>query len=141
MGTEIPGPVVTGDVPRGNACVVCWGPGKPFGDGDTPSIIIVRISGVNKADDWVPADGEPINGEFEIPQSFIISCLYELQVGFGRVAVLFRPGDTDVSAENDQGRFPFAGQSVDPCGTEISNDVVSGFTSGTAFITIPETLP
>ena len=46
MGTPLP-PNLPGD-----PCTVCWGPGKPFGDGPTPKVIELRLTSILPGELW-----------------------------------------------------------------------------------------
>ncbi|MCK5617168.1 hypothetical protein KAR91_85685 [Candidatus Pacearchaeota archaeon] len=61
--------------PPGSFCAICWGSGRPFGAGPTPSVVTIQFSGIEKGDLWVPADGEPPNNNYRLEQSS--SCVYE----------------------------------------------------------------
>lgn len=39
----------------GAPCLVCWGPGKPFGTGATPAVITVTLTALLPANEWIPA--------------------------------------------------------------------------------------
>ncbi len=63
MGRTIIHPPAVGD-----SCAFCWGSGKPFGAGPTPSVVSVVFSGIQKGAAWSVADGEPKNGAFRLSQ-------------------------------------------------------------------------
>lgn len=62
MGTPIPWPV------EGVECPHCWGEGKPFYSYASPKFIQVTVTGMKRGSLWVPANGEPPNGLWELQQ-------------------------------------------------------------------------
>lgn len=139
MGTIIPPPAgPPPPQPPGLACVNCWGPGKPFGDGDTPEVIFVSISGVEKGPTWDPGDGEPVNGDFIVPQ-FMVGCAYVLFDPDFRVQVLYDVGDTNIGVINEMGKNGFTAHVATPCVTVADNENLGDFVNGSMVITIPET--
>ena len=98
--------------PAGSFCPVCWGSGKPFGAGPTPSKVTAIFSGIQKGDLWVAGDGEPPNGSFGLEQS--LSCSFTFINN--DVDILFDlsgPG-TILTADNPNG-LSFDGAANDLC--------------------------
>lgn len=95
-----PDPVIPPDlppVPAGDACTTCWGNGKPFGVGETPSKMTVVIQDVEKGPDWIPFNGEPPNGTFELIQNPNVPCTFNgftvgflLQLSYGGLFTVFQ---------------------------------------------------
>lgn len=49
MGTPLP------PNEPGNNCPNCWGPAKPFGDGNTPKVLTVQLFDLAQGINWIPA--------------------------------------------------------------------------------------
>lgn len=138
MPQLIPNPIEVEAVAAGDACSICWGPGKPFGDGDTPESITVNFSGINKGSTWSDGDGEPISGEFIIPQVVGIACQYVDNIGDDEVSILFDTVFTLVNVIRFGFVNQFTGISDDACGTFIFNTESGKFEGGSCEIFIPE---
>jgi len=137
MGEPIPPPPFVPPTNAGFPCAVCWGTGKPFGDGETPDEIVIVVSGISKGPNWVPGDGEPIEGTFTIPQ--FTACDYRdpfFPLGGFRIAFLVE--NTSVLWRFDEITAYFAGVTANPCETIVSSVLVDHFQGGTARIYIPE---
>lgn len=138
MSTRITAPVPLDPVAAGDACVNCWGQGKPFGSGGTPETIEITFEGVEKNVDWVPGAGEPIDGTFTLVQDVVFSCWYRFG-GFPTTEILveFRAGETFVGGTSDTNVTCFRGTSVQACSTVVGNEWAFRFKNGTATIRIP----
>jgi len=75
MGTPID---IEGDYTEGNACTICWGPGKTFGDVPTPKFLCLNVSGIEKCP-GAPVD--PPNGYWVLEQRADFSCMWERTLG------------------------------------------------------------
>lgn len=139
MGTPIPVPDPPTPVPPGELCENCWGPGKEFGDIPTPSSLTCIIDGVVKGPLWVPADGEPPNDTYELPQDpEQFACIFEI-LGAINLSVQFSRTTTQVEG-SITGRFGFfQGQSNAECVTVVRSIINQHFTGGTATIILPPT--
>lgn len=141
MGTSIPPKDPPPDVPEGSPCVNCWGPGKPFGNGETPSTINVVLSGIEKGPDWGPGSGGAMNGEYVLDQVVGLPCGFQLDIiPFAFIFVLFLPGETQVGANNQAMHNAFTRNGASPCSTVLANEEDEDFTGGVATITIPEVI-
>jgi len=60
----------------GTHCSVCWDPGYAFENKVTPKYITIEIIGVEKGPGWTAADGEPINGTFQLIQTSTLPCTW-----------------------------------------------------------------
>ena len=139
MGTRIPLPVPDPPVPPGDPCVNCWGSGKPFGDVDTPSILTVTFSGVEKGLGWVPGDPEPIDGAFLVTQNIISPCRFDFDDGVTTVQVDFGIGNTEVLAGDVGAGIELFNGSGLPCVQLINNSLTGRYINGIAAILIPGT--
>ncbi len=140
MAKPIPPLVAPRPVPAGDPAGVCWGPGKPFGDLETPESVVIVFSGILKGPNWYVGAGDPPNGTYELPQDPGTSQIFELIdvmsifVGFG----LFQ---TDVRGKVVATDDDFFDASIiDQCVIKFSNDEDDIFTAGTAYIYIPKAL-
>lgn len=137
MGTRYPPPEIPPDVPAGTDCGNCWGVGKPFGDGDTPSTITATFSGINEADDWVPANGPGIDGEFILTQVGGQPCLFRFLDADYLIECTFFAAMTIISVIWQTIITPFVGITNEPCDIWLYNDQVNAFVDGTCQIAIP----
>lgn len=139
MGTPIPPPAPTPPVAPGFDCIFCWGPGKTFGDVETPSSIDIEFDGIAPGPNWGPADGDPPEGKFTLPQfAEGLPCLYE-DADTLDISVGFLEASTSVQASKVGGNAFFSTVDSDACVTVLANDLDDHFTGGTATITIPST--
>lgn len=133
MGTPVP---PFEPVPPGETCSVCWGAGKPFGVGPTPSEVRVMITGIEKGPDWEIGFGEPPAGSFDLTQTFGVPCgwtfenpefIMQLIVGplFSQFQVTQRP-----SLE-----LSFFAQGLE-CGILFENELTDNFKEGVVEVTI-----
>ena len=136
MGTIIPDLYNPPDVPAGTACPYCWGTGKPFGDGDTPSSIIVNFSGIRKALTWVSRDGEELDGSYSLDN--FGSCGYSGLFDAGGITVVFTETATQVWADRPGTIDLFVNFFGNVCASLVMNDSESPFVDGSCLITIPE---
>ena len=137
MGTIIPPPPIIPPTNAGGDCSICWGLNKPFGDGGTPDKIIVILSGIHQGPNWVPADGEALDGEFILDQLVPAFCRYALDDLSGNtVAVHFNAGNTFVFA-NPPSIVPHFVGTGGICSTLIFNQENDHFKDGTCRIYIP----
>jgi len=137
MGTPIPPPVAIDPVAAGSPCPICWGTGKPFGAAGTPEEIVVNFSGINKGPNWVAGDGEPLNGEYTLPQISGYPCGFRLLNFVVGVEVVFLPTHTSIFMDRLSYPNHFDGDSRGPCDLLVYNDEDDHFTGGSALITIP----
>ena len=138
MGTIIPSPVNPGTSPAGSACALCWGIGKPFGDGDTPETVTVSVSGVNKAPGWIAADGEPFNGVAVLSQDLPDACIYHLIQGNYIFDLFWDGGNTEFEVQQVVGAPCFVGLDSSPCILALDNIPSTAFTGGSVKIILPE---
>lgn len=138
MGTPIPPPGPIDPVAPGELCVNCWGLDGIFGNGPTPSQITVEIDGVAKGPNWVPEDGDPPNGTYDLPQ-FLLGgpCLFLLEGGIN-LEVFFGPTNVVISGFKAPGFSFFISAPSDPCVLVVGSNLNDHFTGGTATITLPE---
>lgn len=138
MGTPIPDPIEPPDSGTGNPCSICWGVGKPFGDVDTPTTVLIRVSGVNKGPNWTAANGEPVNGDFNCEQVPGFPCTWQaVGVGFN-VVYSYSGGITSATVVNEKGNGVFAGQNLSPCELSLGNQLTSIFELGTVEVVLGE---
>ena len=62
--------------PAGVPCVNCWGSSKTFGDVFTPKYVTVAVTGIEKGTRWIPADGNPPNGVYDLAQDLSLPCKF-----------------------------------------------------------------
>lgn len=138
MGQPIPEAIEVDPVAAGDACMICWGTDKPFGDGDTPESITVNFSGVQKGPDWLAGDGEPIEGEFELTQDPGNACTFNGGAPDFLIICDFTAVNTEVTVLSALGPIAFLSQGSGPCETLVFNEEVSEFENGSCKIIIPE---
>jgi len=138
MGTRIPPPIVVPTTDAGPSCSLCWGSGKPFGDIDTPDEIVVTISGVNKGPGWITPDGEPIDGEFTLPQSGINNCLFRLVDGDDIITIFWEGVGSSCTVIRSGIGLIFSGGAPEQCLTEFFNADLLNFVGGSAFVHFAE---
>lgn len=137
MGRPVPPPIPPDPVAPGELCVFCWGPDGIFGDGPTPSQITVEIDGVAKGPGWVPADGDPPEGSFDLPQLLIAGpCVFIIE-GVVNINVLFDVANTVVDGSKLGGPSFFIGETTGPCILVVKSNLDAHFSGGTATITLP----
>jgi len=139
MGTRIPPPIIVPAVAAGDACVICWGIGKPFGDGFTPIQIQASYSGINKGPNWIAPNGKPFDGVYMLDQNGTFPCLYELTDGNFFMSIEFRADDVLAFVFDNLHVDHFRGTSENKCEIEIFNEENDRFTGGSVFLEIPET--
>lgn len=139
MGERLPNLPTLAPVPAGNLCVFGWGPVGIFGRGPTPSQCNVHLENIQKGPLWVPADGEPFEGDFTLTQNAFAPCFFAKNIGgvdlifvnFGVTAAL-----VFVFAPNFS--FMFNRNSVLNANLVYSNTVSTNFIGGTCVLTLPE---
>lgn len=120
MGTPLP-PTETGD-----PCTVCWGPGKPFGDRNTPKVIQLRLTSM--------LPGEFYTQEFEqflltthYLEQFGEPCHYRIESNGFRFDLLFEMSFTFVLIVHlPTAHGVFTNTSAPVCSTDIENLFTSG---------------
>lgn len=138
MGRRVPEPIPPDPVPAGELCSVCWGPGGIFGDGPTPSQITVEIDGVSRGPNWIPADGEPPNGSFDLPQLLDAGpCVFDV-VGAVNLSAIFDVASTVVNGSVTGGFAFFDSNPAAPCVKVLTSNLGDHFAGGTATIILPE---
>jgi hypothetical protein len=138
MGTRIPPPIVVEPADAGDACSVCWGFGKDFGDGDTPDHIVVNFSGIQKADDWREIDGDPLDGIFILDQDENAPCFFLTVVDDVTIFVQYSNGNTEIDAEHFLVGPKFTASIDEECLIFVPNDLTTRFENGSCLIIIPE---
>lgn len=138
MGTIIPDPFEPPPADAGDPCSVCWGPGKTFGDVDTPEKIWVSFSGVNLSEDWLPINGDALEGLFELTQSIPQPCIFVAPPGPLVIQVWFSNLFTNVGAIHATEGIKFSGAPPDKCQTLIDNEIIIHFVGGTCKIYLEE---
>lgn len=134
-----PGPIppVLDPVPAGDACIFCWGNGKDFGVGETPSSLVVVIQNVEKGPSWPPISGDPPNGTFELTQVGGTPCGYEFEDGDFTMILLFAPVTTVILIRNKPILIVSFQDLNLGCSTFFENTVTLPFVGGTATVFIP----
>lgn len=137
MGTPIPIPFIPPPAGQGNDFPLCWGSGKPFGDGDTPDHVFASVSGVNKGSVWFEGAPEPPNGEFVLSQVAGQPGVFRF-VGVGIiVAVGWRVLESSFVITQFLPQFSFVGDTFEACPIVFVNHIDDVFVGGTAAITVP----
>lgn len=139
MGTRVPPKIVVPPVAAGDACLICWGVGKPFGDGFTPIQIQATFSGINKGPNWTAPNGDPFDGVFMLDQNGTFPCLYELTDGIFFMSVEFRADDVLAFVFDNLLVRHFRGTSATECSLAVVSDEDNFFTGGSVVFDIPET--
>ena len=104
--------------PPGVSCALCWGVGRPFGAGPTPSVVTAVFSGILRGDDWTIADPLPPNGSYQFVQD--APCTFVFDNGREVGSVVF-DADTTVVALQVESVFAFIHLRTDPCVFEFEN--------------------
>lgn len=138
MGIPIDPPIIVPPAGSGDNCLNCWGTGKIFGDGDTPDEIWLEFSGIQKGPNWVPADGEAIDGLFQLLQVPFSPCAYLASEIDWLIDCTFENNDTTVGVLAATGPIVFQAFSNEKCEVFVSNKTDDHFTSGSCLIIIPE---
>ncbi len=138
MGTPIPPPIIVPPADPGGACGNCWGVGKIFGDGDTPDEIWLNFSGINKGPNWVIADGDPIEGLFQLLQVMIAPCSYLATEIDWLIDCTFESDDTTVGVLAATGPIVFQAFGNEACEVFVENKTDDHFTGGSCLLIIPE---
>lgn len=138
MSRLIPDPLELDAVAAGLACSICWGTGKPFGDGDTPEKIQLNFSGINKAPDWLPGMEEPFEGLFELDQDAFAPCHFEFSSVDWQVDCTFESGNTEIILEGKIAGFQFLSPSANACQQLVFNERALRYENGSCKILIPE---
>ena len=134
MGTIIPDPPKEPPPDVGDACALCFGPGKPLGPGATPKWIFVSLSGINKGPDWETGNRLPLNGDFELQQDSGDHCLYRLDIDDVSLGVWFKsPGVIVFVSQFGPGDI-FQGLGENPCDTFVLNTITDFYIGGSAEI-------
>lgn len=138
MGTKIPPIIEPPPADPGNPCVICWGPGKDFGSGDTPDKISISFSGINKNIDWEPWMLDPYNEKVDLDQDEFAPCHFRYVDDNFIIDCTFLEGNTDVILEGKDGGFQFISPSASKCSEFVFNERNIRYVNGSALITIPE---
>lgn len=75
--------IIPDPVPAGLNCAICFDPGE------TPSVVKVFFSGIQRGNNWVPAMGPAPNGYFDLIQNPASPCFY-FRAGGGWPTIGFR---------------------------------------------------
>lgn len=140
MPELIPNAISIDAVAAGDACVICWGTGKPFGSGSTPESISVNFSGIEKGPSWNPGDNEPIDGEFTLYQDGSVPCKYEAFTASFFISVEFTAVKTTVDAWDNVMQNHCDGETAEPCSVLLFNAGIWRYVNGSCLIIIPEIL-
>ena len=139
MGTPVD-PITDPDpVPVGTDCDICWAEGKPFFGRRTPSSLVLYFSGINLASDWLPGNGAPIDGMFDLSQSILSPCFFGLVTDNYTMTCLFDSTETLVYVESAEGFVQFESPNSEPCTLLILNEQDFKFVSGSCQIILPGT--
>jgi len=103
MGTPIPPERKPDPVPAGDDCGICWGIGKPLGDGPPPSQVIATFEGVEKGQYWIPGNGEPLDGDYVLTQGENHPCWWVNYDVPGDIEWYQDLGYSILHSHNDQG--------------------------------------
>jgi hypothetical protein len=117
--------------------LACWGVGKEFGDGETPSKVYISISGIEKGPGWSTGDGEPLDGDYTLYQNLSYPCHFRFWETPISITWSNLTSVSEVFVNNGEGVSCFHGHS-DQCDIMIYNDLSNRFINGTCFVTIPE---
>lgn len=138
MGIPIPPIFVPPVAVAGNSCPICWGSGKPFGDGPTPEKIYITFSGINKGPNWTSHNGEPKNESYELGQVGVLPCTFSVLDAPIGIKVEFRAGQTEIFFEDLGISIYFSAVVGASCQTFIFNEEADIFTGGSCVLYIPE---
>lgn len=134
MGTPVPFLASANPPTPGMPCNLCWGPGKPFGKGQTPAALTILIEGVVKGPGWFPFNGDEENGEHIVYQVPGTPCTYESNDDPFLVQLILFVANTSIVARNETGTFYFASDGDAACEETIDNENTTIFINGTATI-------
>jgi len=139
MGIPVLPPIDPDPVAPGTGCTRCWGSGKPFGDIDTPSKIIISISGVEPGAAPIPAGAPRPDGEFLLNQTGGDACTYTLVTGGVVLIVQFLAGTTTFSWNHPATGTSWIASKLSECELKLNGQTSGTWINGTAYITLPET--
>ena len=141
MGIKIPPPWIypppPDPVPPGDPCTNCWGTGKTFGDGDTPSKIQVTFAGIRKGPNWTSGCQDPFAGTLDVEQypggcsfsGWFAGFIFELQ--WSPVATYILLIDSDSNRHFEHNFY-------EACSLFVPNDLDDIYSGGSALIVLPE---
>lgn len=138
MGTPIPPIVEPPPVGPGDLCSNCWGPGKPFGDGDTPLSLFINVSGMNEGPGWNPGFGDPPAGPYELFQNLAAACEFLTEEDDWRFRVVFLPSTTQSNIVFLPGTVIFATTPNPACSLSLLNVLTDIFVDGSMVISFGE---
>lgn len=139
MGTRIPEIVPTPPVPPGEPCPFCWGEDKEFGNVPTPSTVSINFSGISKGPNWQAADGEPPEGDFDVPQNVEEGpCNFHIRTDID-IELNYAPTSTLLFGSKVGGFGFFFSIHEEECINVLSSSLDDHFSGGTAVVTLPET--
>lgn len=141
MSNVIPVKIPPTPVPAGDLCSLGWNETSNFGRGPTPSEVEVEFSQIQKGPNWVPADGEPLNLLFSVPQFATAPCLFLLPIGgVGSVSVQIGATTASMALLTPNGTPSFLGFGIGQDALVVSNELSDHFVGGVCVVTLPEVL-
>ena len=105
----------------GNACTICWGSSKPFGNGPTPHIVQMRLTSMLPGDNYTPELEQLLLTTHYLKQT-LEPCIWEIRDGSFLWRYLLFP--TLSQCEVFSGppvRNSFTGTIASPCLTDFPN--------------------
>lgn len=105
----------------GTACPLCWGPGKPFGDGETPRMMQLKFVSLEPGEYWIDDDEELLL----MPHLLVDSgwaCQWGLDFGSYNASLVWGPSMTIITCVNTvTGKNVFYHQAGNPCEQVYAN--------------------
>lgn len=121
MGTPLP------PNQPGPNCGLCWGPGKPFGDFQTPRFITVTLTGIAPGDDWNPAHEQLLLTPHLLDQ-VITPCDWDIRDGIFLWNIRFTTSGTSASISRVQDALTvFVANPPGQCQTVLQNQQTDPF--------------
>jgi len=105
-----------------NDCTVCWGTGKPFGDGPTPRVIVARFTSFLPGEYFVPEQEQLLLTSHWLEQT-AIHCIYQIDDGIFVWTVDWRVDSTQFRIiRNSDGKMAFFAHWAPVCAVDYPNE-------------------
>lgn len=108
----------------GNTCSICWGVGKTFGNGPTPTVVELRLTSLLPGEFWDQASEQNLLTTHWLEQQ-VNPCRFEITDGNFLWFVEWGPSATLVAVRNTVSlRFVFVATVPAICEVDMPSDIV-----------------